>query len=311
MKWKHALLLSCFGFSAAYTASGLATVQPDEVGIVRRLGAVVPSPWESGLHWGLPWGVDRLDRIKLKQVKSLSVGTAIRDGAPLAAARDATIDDFLTGDLNLATAEARLQYRVRDPIAYLLCARDVEASLSALSRWAMVRSLAGRGIDELLTTARAELALELASTIERLAADENLGVSIVAVRLGRLTPPDEVAPAFADAARARSDRRQAVIRALEHHDRALAEARASARELADNAAGRYQRTVQPARGEAERFTRVAAEARKSRGAFEHRLFLETIGEILPRFRRTVVVAPGQDLDVSLLLGDEPDRTKNK
>jgi membrane protease subunit HflK len=311
MKWNRCVVICGVGLVACYVASGLAIVQPDEVGIVRRLGAVVPSPWEPGLHWGLPWGIDRVDRIKLRQVKSLSVGAAIRQEAPLAAAPDAMTDDFLTGDLNLVTAEARVQYRVRDPVAYLFRARDVEASLSALSRSALLRALAGRGIDELLTTGRAALALELAGAIERLADEEQLGVSILALRLGRLAPPDAVAPAFADAARARSDRRQAVIRAQEHRERTLALARAHARELADAAAGGYQRIVEPARGEAERFTMVAAEARKSSGAFEHRLFLETLGEILPRFRRTVVVAPGQDLDVSVLLGGEPDRTNIK
>jgi membrane protease subunit HflK len=62
--------------------------------------------------------------------------------------------------------------------------------------------------------------------------------------------------------------------------------------------------VEPARGEADRFTRVLAEARHAPTAFRHRLFLETVAELLPRFRRTVVVTPGQDLDISLF-GDEP------
>ncbi len=133
---------------------------------------------------------------------------------------------------------------------------------------------------------------------------EGLGVSIVAVRLGRVVPPMAVAPAFADAARARSDRRQAITRAEEYRDRSRAEAPGEAREIADTAAGRVDRLVQPARGEAERFTRVLAEARKAPIAFQRRLFLETIAELLPRFRRTVVVPPGQDLDISFL-GDEP------
>jgi membrane protease subunit HflK len=59
---------------------------------------------------------------------------------------------------------------------------------------------------------------------------------------------------------------------------------------------------------------VLAEARKSSGAYERRLFLETIAELLPRFRRTVVVAPGQDLDISLLMEDEsirPDGARSR
>ncbi len=121
-----------------------------------------------------------------------------------------------------------------------------------------------------------------------------------------MAPPAAVAPAFADAARARSDRRQAITRAEEYRDRNQSEARGQAREIADSAAGRFERLVQPARGEAERFTRVLVESRNAPGAFRRRLFLETLAELLPRFRRTVIVASGQDLDISLL-DDEPMR----
>jgi modulator of FtsH protease HflK len=218
-------------------------------------------------------------------------------------------DDFLTGDLNLVTAECLVQYRARDVMKYLFRTRDVETALKALSQSALAQRLAERGIDELLTTGRAEVAARLGGSIQRLADEQGLGVSIVAIRLGRLAPPAAVAPAFADADRARSDRRQARIRALEYRDRSQSLAQGQAREIADAAAGRHDRIVQPARGQAERFSRVLAEARKSAGSYEQRLFLETLAELLPRFRRTVVVAAGQELDISLLVEDEPIRAE--
>jgi membrane protease subunit HflK len=290
----------------AYLTSGLAIVQPDEVGVVRRFGAVLRDPWEPGLHWGLPWGIDRIDRIKVNQARTLRVGASSREGAPLLHAPDAALDDFLTSDLNLVTAECLVHYRARDPVAYLFRSRDVEVSLAALSRWALLRAVAERGIDEIITTGRAEVAAELARSIQTLADHQRLGVSVVAVRLGRLAPPAAVAPAFADAARARSDRRQAVTRALEYQDQIQSLAQAEAREVAAAAAGRRDRIVQPARGEAERFSKVLAEARKSSGSYERRQFLATVAELLPRFRRTIVVPPGQDLDLSLWVEDEPD-----
>jgi len=308
MSKKRLAIFGLAGVLSAYLLSGLTIVQPDEVGVVRRFGAVLHDPWEPGLHWGLPWGIDRVDRIKPNQARTLNVGAASRQDAPLLHAPDPMADDFLTGDLNLVTAECLVQYRARDPVAYLFRTRDVESSLAALSRWAVLLALAERGVDELLTTGRAEVAAGLARSIQTLVDQQDLGVSIVAVRLGRLAPPAAVAPAFADAARARSDRRQAVTRAFEYRDRIESLARGHAREIADAALGRYDRIVQPARGEVERFSRVLAEARKSSGSYERRLFLETVAELLPRFRRTVVVAPGQDLDISFMVEDEPART---
>ncbi len=93
--------------------------------MVRRLGAVLAEPWEPGLHWGLPWGLDRVDRLKVNQTRTIAVGASGSIEAPISRAPDPASDDFLTGDLNLVTAEALVQYRVRDPAAYLFRARDV------------------------------------------------------------------------------------------------------------------------------------------------------------------------------------------
>ncbi len=306
MSKKRVTIFSLAVLLAAYLLSGLTIVQPDEVGVVRRFGAVRPDPWEPGLHFG-PWGIDRVDRIKPNQARTLSVGAASRQDAPLLHAPDPITDDFLTGDLNLVTAECLVQYRARDPVAYLFRTRDVEASLAALSRWAMLLALAERGVDELLTTGRAEVAAGLARSIQALADQQGLGVSILAVRLGRLAPPAAVAPAFADAARARSDRRQAVTRALEYRDRTES-LRAVRRARSPMPPWAVTTGSCSRRGEAERLSKVLAEARKSSGSYERRLFLETVAELLPRFRRTVVVAPGQDLDISLMVEDEPWRT---
>jgi membrane protease subunit HflK len=289
-----------------YMATGLAVVQPDEVGVVRRFGAVLGESWEPGLHWGLPWGIDRLDRIKINQTRTVRVGAVDSSAVPLASAPDPAAD-FLTGDLNLATAHALIQYRVRDPALFLFRTIDVEAWLASAAQWALTEALAQRGIDELLTTGRAQVGLGLARAIQSRVDLEGLGISIVAVRLGRVAPPAAVGPAFADAARARSDRRQAITRAEEYRDRSRSLARSQVREIADAAAGRVAGLIQPARGEAARFSRVLDEARKNPGAFRRRRFLETLEELLPRFRRTVIVAPGQDVDISLFGDESPPR----
>ncbi len=68
-----------FGFATgvillAYLATGLVVVAQDEAGVVRRFGAVLTEPWGPGLHWGMPWGIDRVNRVKPGQTRTLTVG---------------------------------------------------------------------------------------------------------------------------------------------------------------------------------------------------------------------------------------------
>ncbi len=298
MRARYWLVLATLLF-LAYLASGLAVVGQDEVGVVRRFGAVVREPWEPGLHWGLPRGLGRVDRVKVGQARSLTVGAPGSNAAPLSRSPDPEGDDRLTGDRNLVAAEATLQYRVSDPVAYLFAADSVDAALALATESALTHALARRGVDDVLTTGRAEVAEAMQGAIQGEADRAGLGVSIRAVRLGRVAPPVAVAPAFADADRARSDRRQAVTRAEEHRERAEADARGRSREIADRAAARVDRASRVARGEADRFAKVLAESSKAPDATRRRLYLELLADLLPRLGRKVVVGRGEAVDLSL------------
>lgn len=290
------LLLALLG----YLATGLAVIQQDEVGVVRRLGAVAPDPWNPGLHWGLPWGLGRVDRVARDRARSVTVGAKSAQAAPLSRAPDPVADDFLTGDLNLVTATAQIQFRVVEPVDYLFAASSADLAIEALGESALARALASRGIDDVLTTGRAEVAERIRGEVQAGADARRLGISVRIVRLTQVAPPAPVAPAFADASRARSDRRQAMTRAEEYADRARADARGLARETADAASARHDSLVQAARGEADRFARLAAEVAKGPRAARQRLYLEAVADLWPRFARKIVVAPGQDVDLSIL-----------
>jgi membrane protease subunit HflK len=285
-----------------YLTSGLTVIQQDEVGVVRRFGAVLPEPWSPGLHWGLPRGLDRVDRVARERARTVTVGAQGPDAAPLSRSPDPVADDFLTGDLNLVAAQAQIQFRVVRPVDYLFASRLADAAIGALGESALTSALSGRAIDDVLGAGRAEVAERIRREVQAGADAQGLGISVRAVRLTRVAPPALVAPAFADAARARSDRRQAVTRAEEYRDRAMADARGLARETADRAAARHELLVQTARGEADRFARLASEVAKNPKAARQRLYLETVAELLPKLSRKVVVAPGRDVDLSVIGG---------
>jgi membrane protease subunit HflK len=285
---------------AGYLASGVAVIPQDEVGVVRRFGAVTPDPWSPGLHWGLPWGLGRVDRVARDRARAVTVGARGSQAAPLSRSPDPVADDFLTGDLNLVTVQALVQFRVVRPVDYLFATRSADPAIEALGESALARALASRTIDDVLTSARAEVAEQIRREVQTVADARHLGISVRAVRLAQVAPPGPVAPAFADVTRARSDRRQAITRAEEYRDRARSDARGLVRETLDAASARHDRLVLMARGEADRFVRLAAEVARDPVAARQRLYREAIAELWPRFAKKVIVAPGRDVDLSIV-----------
>jgi membrane protease subunit HflK len=71
---------------AAYGLTGVVVVSQDEIGVVRRFGAVRPEPYTPGLHVGLPWGCDRVDRLARDRARTVSVGASDPGAAPLSRA---------------------------------------------------------------------------------------------------------------------------------------------------------------------------------------------------------------------------------
>ena len=69
-------------FLAVYLASGFYVVGADERAVVRRFGAV-DGRVGPGMHYCLPWPVDRVDVVKTTTVMKVGVGFALSTGADL------------------------------------------------------------------------------------------------------------------------------------------------------------------------------------------------------------------------------------
>jgi membrane protease subunit HflK len=286
----------------AYLASGFTVVAPGEVVVVRRLGRMLDRPWSPGLHWGWPAPLERRDRVRTREVRRVEIGLADGPGP----GDDPSAGEFLTGDLNFLLARAVVQYRVEDPRAYVrnLAGGQAESWVRRLAESSLARQLAGRGIDDVLRAGRAEVALaardDLADQVDRL----GLGLAILAVSVTDARPPVEVAPAFAEAQSARSTRDRRIQDAATYRETTLAAARAEAGSRRDRAHARADRTMMLAEARAERFVALQCEVARDRPLTIRRLYLDALRGLLPRVRRTLVLAPDEPIDLSIF-GSEP------
>jgi membrane protease subunit HflK len=175
-----------------YLLTGLVQVRPGERAVVRRFGRVLEEKPEPGLWVGLPWVMDRVDRVAVDRVQSVTVGYQDGEGDALPPGQ------LLTGDHNLVNVQAALYYKVRaaEIEDYVVQGDRVEALLVRAAEAVMAEWVAGRTVDDVLLNGKSELPRVLERGTQEAIASYRLGVQVLDARVTAVAPPDEVKPAF-------------------------------------------------------------------------------------------------------------------
>ena len=191
-RFRYLLLLPL----AAYLLTGLAQVRAEERAVVRRFGKIVAHPGP-GLWVGLPWGIDRIDRVPVRTVRQLRAGydpdtASDTEGTPTG--------QLLTGDQNLVNVQLVLDYAIDEADAdlddFVMNRDQVEPSLAREAEAAAAEWAAGRGVDEVLLAGRASLSAWTMARVQTRVAGLRLGVRVQRVSVAYLAPPEEVRAAF-------------------------------------------------------------------------------------------------------------------
>lgn len=277
--------------AAVWAASGLRTIDPQEVGLVQRFGRHVGGELGPGLHWRLPWPVDRVTTVEPDRLRMAAVGSPREAGAGETGAaasyewnvRHAGFDDappldrlMLTGDENLVEVAARIHYRVADAAAFAFATADPAMLVETSAERSLRTVLAGHSLDDVLTGKRDGIEkawrAHLAALLESLGA----GVEVVNATVQDAHPPLDVVDAFRDAASALEQRETLIDEAEGYALERLPIARGEARRQLLEAEAYRTHRVEAGRGESERFEMRAGAYRRANDLHRFRLQLRTI-----------------------------------
>jgi membrane protease subunit HflK len=272
-----------------YLATGFYTVQTNEQAVVRRCGKFLPQIQTSGLHFGLPYGIDRVDRLKMFEQKRVAVGMSLSDRV-LGRQSLPQQSECLTGDRNLILVSAVIQYHIEDPKAYLLKVKNVDAAVANTAAASLASVISGMNVDDVLTVERLAIQGRVLKTTQESMDRYGAGVKLDAVSLEGVAPPQEVAEAFRDVTAAREDKQRAINEAEGYRNRLIPQARGEAQRIQLEAEGYADETVTKAQGDASRFSQMAAQlaASGNRALTFKRLVLETMEQIFPRLNKVIV-----------------------
>ena len=207
----------------AYLLTGLAQVRPEERAVVRRFGQVVARPGP-GLWIGLPWGIDRVDRVPVRTVRQIKAGFTPETASD---SSGTPIGQFLTGDQNLVNVQLTLDYAIGETDAdlddFVMHKDQVDVTLAREAEAAVGEWAGGRGVDEVLLTGTAALPAWIMDRIQGRIAALNLGVRVQRVGVA-LAPPDEVRAAFEQVSQAQTGIRTKEYQARQEADQRLRQA---------------------------------------------------------------------------------------
>ena len=285
---------------AIYLLSGIYVVQPDERGVIARFGKVVTANVQPGIHYRIPWPVDTVARPQVTAVKRMSIGYKIVDQV-----RGLTPEpretQFVTGDENIIEVQLLIQYVVKDPALFLYATEEPHWLVRKVGESVITERIGILGVDELLTTAKVEVAAAVKDGAQDLLDSYGAGMEIVAAHLQEVNPPREVADAFRDVASAREDKSRIIQEASGYANRIVPMARGDAQQLVTEAEGYRTEKVKTAEGESHRFRATVVEYWKSPAVARQRLYLEVMEEVLSKVRKYVVDAEsGEKLNLRFL-----------
>jgi modulator of FtsH protease HflK len=280
-----------------WLASGVYAVAPDQQAVETRFGRVVEARVLPGIHYSMPWPIDRVYKLKVQQTQRLVIGGDAADG--VLGRSQPLLSQFLSGDQNIINMRVVVQYSVGVPADYLFRNQDVARNVGAAVEAELSRRIAHRGVDAVLTTEKIAIQEEVRGEAQKRVNEYHSGVLISTVNIEAVGPPPEAADAFRDVASAKADSARIVNESQGYANDVIPKARGEAQKLLEEAAAYKERKINEAAGDASRFTQVAAEYDKAAQVTGHRLYVETMEQILPKIRKLIVDKNG-NLDLTIV-----------
>lgn len=278
------LLLIIMGFSSFFQ------IGPEEVGVITRFGKYSRTV-EPGLNFKIPF-TETVYKVPVENQQKLEFGFRTTNADVKSEYRRSKSEQeeslMLTGDLNLASVEWVVQYRIDNAYNYLFKVRNPELTLRAISESAMRQIVGNRTVNEVLTVGRAEIGGKLEELIQEISREYSMGVKIDQVVLQDVNPPEPVKGAFNAVNEAQQEKETLINQAKSEYNKVIPKASGQAEETIQKAEGYATERVNMAKGEVARFNSIYTEYIKAPEVTKRRIYLETMSEVIPQMGNVII-----------------------
>jgi len=264
-------------------------VDQTEQAVMTRFGRYI-STKGPGLHFKLPFGVDRNYTVNVTTVQTQEFGfRTMRSGSFPTYSSQTAESVMLTGDLNIIDVEWIIQYRVVDPRAWTFNVNERVSTIRDVSRSAINMLVGDRAIMDIMGIERSAIEEAGLAFMNETFRGYDLGIDVIAVKLQNVTPPSGVQEAFEDVNKAMQDQERLINEGQQAYNEEIPKTRGEVRQLLQIAQGYATERVNRARGDVARFNSVYNEFRNSPEVTRQRLYYEMIEEVFQNEKDMTII----------------------
>lgn len=182
-----------------WCVTGVVLVNSNQEGAHYRFGKLQDETLSPGLHFTLPWPLDRVEVYDTKTVNKITVGYVAEEDTDNIWTEAHGGEEYrllLGGGNELVSINLRVMYRIGDLRAYLTGNANPELLMSSASYEIVTARTITSDLDAMLAADRAVFAESFRLELSAYMQQYNTGIEIVSVVLESIHPPVEIADAY-------------------------------------------------------------------------------------------------------------------
>ncbi|MBP7252099.1 MAG: FtsH protease activity modulator HflK [Alphaproteobacteria bacterium] len=277
------IVLVLWGFS------GIFQVSASQLAIVLRFGEVqqIVGP---GLRYHLPYPLEDVILKDVTTARREPVGYTPADDYNRRAATDDNNSMMLTSDENLVDVNFDVIWQV-DPTRlkdFVFNIAEPQLTVKAVAETAMREVIGQSNIQTAITSGRDKIEQKTLELVQKTLDQYQAGIMVTQINLRNSMPPQEVADAFQDVTRARSDKETRINEADTYRNKIIPDAEGQSSKMLQEAGAYKEQIVNQANGNAQRFLSVYQSYQNARDVTARQMYLETMEHILKDANKVVV-----------------------
>ena len=284
-----------------FVSSCVYKVEPFEQAAIYRFGSLQEeSIKREGLHFKLPWPIEKAEIYEVERVQYMTIGYESNETMDNMWTESHSVEEYklLTGNGNeLVSVNIKLIYKIDDLYTFLTKSANPEAILSSNAYEFMMNKTNSTDLNTILSVDRTGLSKELLFALNEFTKEYKIGLTVEEVIIESIHPPVELSSVYQSVVSADVNKTTTITNAEAEAEKIILQAEKDAKTAVITAKENQTTKVADATKEMTVYKAALEEYRKRPAAFKLSKYVDTYEKVIAG-NKVYVFSPNIDTDLS-------------